>query len=335
MISRNDFEYKKIIIYVPANGDKLSFKNDNLVIRDFNNELKLQYSCYKIFAIYIVGGFTITTGLLERFDKYNITLLAYTYGFKRYATILNGLEGNTELRRIQYTEKDQLGVAKSLVVNKINSQIKTIKKKREKDLDEIKKDKEVIEKLNEYLNKIYEVKEISELMGYEGNASRIYFKRIFNNIEWKGRKPRIKQDIANFLLDISYTLLFSFIEGLLDAYGFDLYVANLHQEFYKRKSLVCDLEEPFRPLMDYIVRKMFNLGMVKEEDFYYNGMSYSFSYKEKPSINYQQTILEELLKYKDSIFVFIRNYYRWIKNPNRIEKNIQLKEWDINDINFL
>ena len=34
-----------------------------------------------------------------------------------------------------------------------------------------------------------------------------------------------------------------------------------------RKSLVCDLMEPIRPVVDYQVRKSINLGQCKENDF--------------------------------------------------------------------
>ena len=34
MISRNDFSKKQILIFCPAQGDTLSFRNDNAVIKD-------------------------------------------------------------------------------------------------------------------------------------------------------------------------------------------------------------------------------------------------------------------------------------------------------------
>lgn len=114
--------------------------------------------------------------------------------------------------------------------------------------------------MHEYLIKIPNCQSIQEIMGYEGNASRIYFKAIFDQVEWHGRIPRVKMDVTNFLLDVGYTLLFSLIEATATLFGFDLYVGNLHQEFYQRKSLICDLIEPFRPIVDYTIRKMHNFG---------------------------------------------------------------------------
>ena len=41
----------------------------------------------------------------------------------------------------------------------------------------------------------------------------------------------------------------------------------MHTQFYMRKSLVCDIVEPFRVLIDHEVKKAINLKQIKEEDF--------------------------------------------------------------------
>ena len=51
-------------------------------------------------------------------------------------------------------------------------------------------------------------------------------------------------------------------------YGFDVYVGILHTQFFHRKSLVCDLEEPFRVIIDAALIKAMNLGQIKNEDFW-------------------------------------------------------------------
>lgn len=329
MISREDFINKKIVVFYSYIGDKMSFKNDNIVIKDKNNQLKLQYSCYKIISVWVIGPINITSGILKRLKKYNITLIGFTYGFKRYLTINAGLTGNTALKRIQYNEQDSLYIAKSIIINKIKSQIRMIQKKRQKN------DKEKIELLKKYIQEIKNVDTIAQVMGYEGNASRVYFKSIFDNISWKGRKPRVKQDIVNFMLDMGYTILFAMVETLLSLFGFDLYVGNLHQEFYKRKSLVCDIVEPFRPLVDYTIRKMFNLNIIKKEDFYFNGISYKLKKSKEVSLDYYRYIMKEIIEHRETMYRFIQQYYRWIKNPKRVSGKISMKEWNINDINNL
>jgi len=82
-----------------------------------------------------------------------------------------------------------------------------------------------------------------------------------------GRYPRTKIDKNNLLLDMGYTFLFHFIETLLCLYGFDLYEGFYHKRFYQRKSLVCDVQEPFRCIIDEALKKAYNLGRISEKDF--------------------------------------------------------------------
>lgn len=322
MLSRDDYNNKRVVLIFTKDNEKISFKNDNLIIKDENGNTKLQYSCYKIFLIYVVGPFVMTSGILERLRKYGISIVFFTFGFKRYLTISNSLQGNTELRKVQYLGENQIQISKSIIKNKIQNQIDTIKLKRNLD------DSDAIELLNNYLSKIDDCETSDEIMGYEGNASKVYFKRIFDNIDWQGRVPRTKKDIVNLLLDIGYTLMFSLVEANLDIFGFDLYVGNLHKEFYKRKSLVCDLIEPFRPIVDYTIRKMFNLNQINYDDFYFDGFRYSIKYKS--SKNYQFLILKEILKHKEDVYLFCRSYYRWYKGKSQIK---EYQEYRINDTN--
>lgn len=43
----------------------------------------------------------------------------------------------------------------------------------------------------------------------------------------------------------------------------DVYCGVLHTMFYMRKSLVCDVMEPFRAIVDEQVKKSLNLGQFK------------------------------------------------------------------------
>ncbi len=52
--------------------------------------------------------------------------------------------------------------------------------------------KEGIELLDKMVVQLEQQLEYLEVMGIEGNAARVYFSRVFDNVDWKGRKPRIK-----------------------------------------------------------------------------------------------------------------------------------------------
>lgn len=304
MIERTDFSKKQFIFFFPSQGDKISFQNDNLVIKDSENKTKLQITCYRIFLLFIVGDTTITTGILSRANKFGFSICLMNRNMKMYQFISARMEGNTVLRKRQYLY-DDLEIGKYIVKNKIQNQKCALMNIRNK--NELIKEAIVI--LDEHVNKLEQSENnINVIMGIEGSAARTYFSQMFNITEWNGRKPRIKNDYVNASLDIGYTILFNIIDALLNVYGFDEYYGVLHKCFYMRKSLVCDLMEPMRPIIDYSIIKAINLKQIKKEHFKIYNSRYQLEWKNSPA--YTQLFLNSILEYRDEIFLYIRDYYR-------------------------
>lgn len=304
MIDINDFSKKQMVVFVPAKGDKLSYKNDNMIITSREGKVKYQHSCYRIFCLLVVGDCTITTGLLRRARKYGFSICFMSYSFRLYSVFNCGLEGNTLLHRKQYEYRD-LDIGHRLIYNKILNQRNALCLIRRKS-DFI---KEGIGYLDNYLETLANDElDRAELLGIEGNAAKVYFPRLFDNVNWQGRKPRIKHDYVNSLLDIGYTILFNFVDCILQIYDFDVYQGVLHTNFYMRKSLVCDLMEPFRPIIDWRVRKGINLEQFKKDDFIEFKRQWQLQYDK--SSEYVGVFLEDILDKKENIFLYLRGYYR-------------------------
>lgn len=299
-----DFQYKQIIFYFTGKDDLLKFRADNIVITDKNNKVKQQHSCHKLFALFIVGNISITSVILAKAKKYGFPIILLSRNFKVNTIFNNMAEGNFILRKKQYSGNiDTLEIAKLLVEQKINNQIRLLKKLRYRsEYDNI-----AIEKLEKLIPKQAEDKHI--LLGMEGNAGRIFFQAYFRQLNWIRREPRTKRDINNLLLDIGYTFIFNFIEALVSLYGFDLYCGVYHTAFYQRKSLVCDLVEPFRSIIDQRLRKAHNLNQINEDDFYCKNNQYYLMYKYQGK--YTNLFMKDILDRKKEIFYFIQNYYRW------------------------
>lgn len=312
MLSEPDFVEKKIIIAMPQKGEKISFKNDNIVLLDAESKIKFQLSCYRLFAVFIIGGFNITTGIIEKSKKFGFSIVLFTSTFKVYSTINFAMEGNTLLRQKQYLTNNHDQIARAIIINKIENQRDFLKKLRDRSIND------GIDNLNSQINKLNTSSDIDgyEVMGIEGVAAKVYFNRLYKDVEWNGRQPRVKRDKINLLMDIGYTILFNYIEAILNIYGFDIYKGNLHKEFYKRKSLVCDIIEPFRPIVDYKIKKGINLKQFEKYEYLLDNGQYNINWKD--GIDYMLIILEEINKYKEKIFRYIQQYYRWVMK----EKNI-------------
>lgn len=304
MLNANDFKKKQIIFLFTNEGDKLSFLNDNIIVKNKEGGIKYQSTCYRLFMICVVGNISITSGLIQRSKKFGFSICLMTTTFKVYEILGARMEGNTLLRKHQYeyTEND---IGRKIEQNKIKNQSQILKNIRGK--NQIMK--EGIELLDKMVVQLEQQLEYLEVMGIEGNAARVYFSRVFDNVDWKGRKPRIKNDYVNVTLDIGYTMLFNIVDAILQVYGFDTYYGVFHKCFYMRKSLVCDLMEPIRPVVDYQVRKSINLGQCKENDFEVINNRWCLKYKSNPQ--YIQLLMNAILEYKDDIFLYIQQYYRF------------------------
>lgn len=141
-------------------------------------------------------------------------------------------------------------------------------------------------------------------------------------MDWKRRLPRAKYDPQNVLLDMGYTFLFNLVDALLQSYGFDTYKGFYHTLFFQRKSLACDIMEPFRVLIDKQLVKSWNLGQIKLEDFEYKYGKYQLSWEK--SSYYATLFLEVLTENKDEIYSFTKGFYYHIMNTEK-----DLPKWNI------
>lgn len=312
MLNVNDFSKKQIIVLLANQGDKLSFSNDNIVVRDKDGKIKHQSTCYRLFMIFIVGNISITSGLIQRSKKFGFAICLMSTTFKVYEVLGSRMEGNTLLRKHQYAYSET-DIGRKIEQNKITNQTEVLKQIRNKS-EYLKEGINLLENLSSTLES---ETDYLTIMGIEGNAAKIYFPRMFENVKWNGRKPRIKNDYINVTLDIGYTMLFNIVDAILQVYGFDTYYGVFHKCFYMRKSLVCDIMEPMRPIIDYSVRKAINLGQCKEEHFEEYNRRWCLKYKNNPA--YIQFLMTSILEFKNDIFMYIQKYYRYIMKMKSVE----------------
>lgn len=303
MLTAPDFSKKQIVFVMFNEGEKMALSNSNLVVKSADGKVKLQITCYRLFLVFAVGHCSITSALIQEAKKFGFFIALMTPGFRTYALIGAEKEGNSLLHKKQYSY-DSLELAKHITSNKITNQIAELRMVRSKG----EAVKEAIETMLEYKAQVNAVERLSEILAYEGLSAKIYFRNHFCNVEWNGRQPRVKIDYINSCLDVGYTLLFTYIDALLTCYGFDTYCGVMHRQFYMRKSLVCDLVEPFRPIIDHTVKKGVKLKQIGADDFIVINHQYRLKWQE--SSKYVKLFMMPIIMEKDSIFDYIQSYYR-------------------------
>lgn len=308
MFTNKDIEYRTIFVINCIENRNLRVSNGELLLEEESDSTKktlTKLPFQKILALFVIGHIKVTTPLIEKCQRFNVALVVMKPNLRPVFFWADSAEANYLLRQRQYHFlKEDLSVAKILMISKISNQKCLLEKTRKKDDLTI----SAVEVCNASLLKIGDVVDYNVLMGIEGSVSKVFFEAYFQKNNWKARKPRAKTDALNATLDIGYTILFNFVEAFVRMFGFDLYVGVYHRLWFKRKSLVCDLMEPFRCVIDNAVRNAYNRKQFKESDF--SVIKDEYKLKFDKNADYYKVFFDALIVYKTDIFKFMQQYYR-------------------------
>lgn len=316
MFTHKDLEYKTIFVINCIEDKNLRVHNGELLLENTEEKKTLtKLPFQKILALFVVGHISITTPLIEKCTKFGIPIVVMKPNFRPTFFFSITAEANFLLRKKQYElDKHDLQIPKTLVENKLRNQLRLLEKTRIKSVS-ISKTKLQIENA---INDISTIDDYEKLMGIEGRMAKSFFSTYYEALGWKARLPRTKIDPLNATLDIGYTILFNYIEVFTRLFGFDPYVGVYHRLWFKRKSLICDLMEPFRCVIDQQVKKSFNTGQCKADDF--NLFKNEYVLKHERNSDYSRIFFNVLIEYKMDVFSYVRDYYRcFMQTKNSFE----------------
>ena len=286
----------------------LRVNSGELMLEELEGDKKktlTKFPFQKLLALFIIGHITVTTPLIDKCKKYGVALVVMKPNLRPVFFLANSAEANYLLRKKQFEySTEDLSIAKCIVYNKVLNQKAALSKTRKKDSYTV----DAIKQCDAALDTLPDVDEYNQLMGLEGTVAKTYFSAYYQNQNWKGRHPRMKSDVLNVTLDIGYSILFNFMESFIRMFGFDLYVGVYHRLWFKRKSLVCDLMEPFRCIIDHATLLAFNRKQFSEKDFKLIKQEYHLKYEN--CADYYKVFYDELIAKKMDIFKFVQQYYR-------------------------
>jgi len=156
---------------------------------------------------------------------------------------------------------------------------------------------------DDYKAKAAQTVTLDELRGYEGTAAAFYWECLGRcltcGLAFKKRIFHPSPDPVNALLSFGYSFVARELQAILEACGLDPYVGFFHQVDYGRASLSLDLMEEFRaPLVDRLVLRLFNKGILTTDDFETDAQA-----------------AQSYLK-KESLKTFISHYEEWVDAGN-------------------
>lgn len=309
MFTHKDIEMRTIFVVNCIEHNRgLRVHNGELLLEEFDEDKKktlTKFPFQKLLALFVIGHITVTTPIIDKCKRFGVALVVMKPNLRPVFYWASSAEANYLLRKRQFEyNPDDIVIGKILVHNKVLNQKSTLMKTRKKDEATI----GAINQCEAALNTIPDIEEYNQLMGIEGTIAKSFFAAYFSQYNWNGRHPRMKSDMMNVTLDIGYTILFNFIESFIRMFGFDLYVGVYHRLWFKRKSLVCDLMEPFRCIIDHATLISFNRKQFSEKDFTLIKQEYRLKYEK--CADYYKVFYDALIEYKMEIFRYIQQYYR-------------------------
>ena len=263
-------------IYILSDYGKLSKKDETIVFTQPDGTNTILFP-FKTEALVLMGRVSISADALRLLTKYKIstTFLAANGRFNGKLTF--GDKKNIFLRQKQFrildNPKKSLEIARSIVVGKIKNEISFMQRIKRKNPAEEKIIEKAVNSVKNTLSDAEKTDNIEKLRGYEGLAARKYFEVFKFNLqedwaEFKSRSKNPPKSNVNAVLSFLYTLLMYRVESAIETTGLDSCCGNLHAINYGKTALVFDLMEEFRsPVCDTVCCSLFNLGVLKEEDF--------------------------------------------------------------------
>jgi CRISPR-associated protein Cas1 len=256
-------------IVMDGNGAYLGMSKVCFVVKDKKGREK-RYPLFEnqIKEVVLKSGNAVSTGALASLGFWDIDVMITTHKGKPVAMLKStDDESHVKTRLCQYEayhDDKGLKIAKKIVLGKIQGQNHLLSKyglekhnfkHLETNINKIKTTK--IEKIRKKLNPI------------EGRYTRLYFKQIFKLIPEELRPEKRKgykaYDGMNNLFNLGYEVLQWKVHRALIKAKLEPYLGFLHSVQYGKPSLVCDLEELYRYLIDdFIIQYSQNL---KPRDF--------------------------------------------------------------------
>ncbi|MFV0579543.1 MAG: CRISPR-associated endonuclease Cas1 [Fusobacterium ulcerans] len=262
-------------IYIQKFGSSLKKEKEHFLISSSEENQPLSVDIVDCFII--SDGCSITTDSLKLAIENNIPLYFSDNVGRIYGKIWNtsyNTSAELHLKQLKiFSSKYGNLIGRKWIIEKIETQKKHLMKlhmRKKLSFFEIEKQfNEIIEKIRKINLEIENYSNI--IMGYEGNASRIYYSHINNFLSdtWKFEKRNHQgaKEPYNIILNYLFGVLYSKIDHILTINGLNLNIGILHSNLINQKSLLFDFIEPYRYIVWEVTFGLFSKKLINKSFF--------------------------------------------------------------------
>ena len=265
-------------LYITDFGTNIRKRDDLFEIT--TSEKRVAVSPQKVKSLILSKGIVLTTDVIKLAVENNIDILVVDDFGDPYGRFWQSKFGSTaNIRRKQlevFGTSKGIEIAKQILINKIKTcteHLEDLKIKRES------KREFLDNQIKEMKKYIYQIKLVEgdvntkrgTLMGYEGNAGKIYYQTLSElmpkEFKFEKRSMRPAEDEFNAMLNYAFGILYSKVEKACIIAGLDPYIGIIHTDNYGKKSLVFDIIENYRYLASRTVFSLFTQKRVQRYFF--------------------------------------------------------------------
>jgi len=265
--SRDDRE----VLYVQLRGGRLGKSHSEMVVKDRAGEVG-RAPIPDTSQVVLHGNVSVTTPLIHELMRRDVPVCFHGYGGWFHGMAV-AATGNNVFSRIAQHERagdgpGSLALARAFVEGKILNQRVMLRRNGDG------RSASAVQLLKNLARSAAMAEDLTELLGFEGMAARVYFERFPDmlredlDFDLDGRNRRPPKDPVNALLSFGYACLVRECTVALHRIGLDPYVGFLHRPRHGRPALALDLMEEFRAvLVDSAVLSAVNQRVVTPDDF--------------------------------------------------------------------
>lgn len=308
-------------LVINSRGSYLRKKNNCFLVK--NEDKIFEVSVKKVDNILITTSAYLSTDAVKFAVDNNIDIIFLDHFGNPYGRVWHSKLGSTTLIRRKQLESSTgekgLNLAKEWVICKIENHVDFLKNLANSRSNKEKVINECIVSLEKKMFMLQKMEGSLEekrnsIMAIEGIAGKEYFEVLSHIIperfKFNGRSRNPAKDEFNCLLNYGYGVLYSMVEKGCILAGLDPYLGFIHTDNYNKKSLVFDLIEMFRILVDKTVIYLFSKRKVKKE--YFDQIKNGLSLNQEGKV----VLISEL---NETLEKKVRYRGRNIKNRNTIQ----------------
>ena len=306
------------IITINSFGTYLGISKNQLTIKQKGQTIK-SIPISQISTIFINSkGVSFSSTMVYICSKRGINIEFIDNRYNPYATVISNSKAYSDITLLQIESlKYKIYLAKEFTKGKIKNQLNLLKyfNKYHHNLDE------EIHNIQKNISKLSKLTTIESILGIEGICAVSYwqgFKKIIEkNIEFPGRIKQGAKDIVNSMLNYGYAILYHKIQEYLVKAGFNITISYLHDAKNNKPSLIFDMIEEFRFVVDRSVISIINKNQsihVDKEGFLTNDTKNLLIKTITEKLSTYQTYHSQSLKLSDIIEKQVYLLLKHIKN---------------------